>query len=85
MDAKHEITICLGSSCFSRGNKEVLEVIKRFIDEHQLSVDVFFHGDLCNGHCAEGPVLKIDEHMFSNVQVDNVFDILSGYFEIKEN
>lgn len=85
MEIKHEITICLGSSCFSRGNKDVLEVIKKFIDEHQLNAVVFFHGDLCNGRCAEGPVLKIDDQLFSKVQVDNVFDILSGYFELKEN
>ncbi len=82
MDSKCEITICLGSSCFSRGNKEVLQVIKSFISEHNLSAKVFFHGDLCGGHCDEGPVLKIDDTLYSSVSVDNVYEILNNYFEI---
>lgn len=85
MDNKSEITICLGSSCFSRGNKEVLQVIKGFIAEHKLDAEVFFHGDLCGGKCDEGPVLKIDDELFSRVNVDNVYEILSNFFEIKEN
>lgn len=85
MDNKSEITICLGSSCFSRGNKEVLQVIKSFIAEHKLDAEVFFHGDLCGGRCDEGPVLKIDEELFSQVNVDNVYEILSNFFDIKSN
>ncbi len=82
-DTKHEIVICLGSSCFSRGNKDVLEVVKEFLREHQLSAEVFFHGDLCGGKCEEGPVLKIDETLFSQVTVDNVYEILTSYFDIE--
>lgn len=85
MDNKCEITICLGSSCFSRGNKEVLQVIKSFIAEHNLDSEVFFHGDLCGGHCDEGPVLKIDDTLYSRVSVDNVYEILNNYFDINEN
>lgn len=85
MDNKCEITICLGSSCFSRGNKEVLQVIKSFVAEHKLDAKVFFHGDLCGGRCDEGPVLKIDDTLYSRVSVDNVYEILSEYFEINEN
>ncbi len=85
MDNKSEITICLGSSCFSRGNKEVLQIIKTFIAEHKLEAEVFFHGDLCGGRCDEGPVLKIDDKSYSRISVDNIYEILSDYFEIKEN
>jgi len=83
MDAKHEIVICLGSSCFSRGNKDVLAVVKDFLKEHNLSADIFFHGDLCGGKCEEGPVLGIDDEIFSNVSVENVYEILNGYFGIE--
>ncbi|MBS2100159.1 (2Fe-2S) ferredoxin domain-containing protein [Carboxylicivirga linearis] len=85
MDSKSEITICLGSSCFSRGNKEVLQVIKKFLEEHNLVDQVFFHGDLCGGRCAEGPVLKIDNTLYSKVSVDNVYEILRSYFDINDN
>ncbi len=82
METKHEIVICLGSSCFSRGNKDVLEVVKAFLKEHSLTAEVFFHGDLCGGKCEEGPVLLIDDQRFSNVTVENVYEILTGYFEV---
>ncbi|MBK3516785.1 NAD(P)H-dependent oxidoreductase subunit E [Carboxylicivirga marina] len=85
METKHEITICLGSSCFSRGNKDVLEVVKGFLREHQLTTEVFFHGDLCGGKCEEGPMLQIDEQMFSKVTVDNVYEILNSYFEVEQD
>ncbi|MCU4164058.1 NAD(P)H-dependent oxidoreductase subunit E [Carboxylicivirga caseinilyticus] len=85
MDNKVEITICLGSSCFSRGNKEVLQVIKSFIAEHQLEAKVFFHGDLCGGRCEEGPVLKIDNTLYKKVSVDNVYEILRSFFDINDN
>lgn len=42
MNYKHDITICLGSSCFSRGNKSVLEIVKTFLKEHNLESEVFF-------------------------------------------
>lgn len=84
METKHEIIICLGSSCFSRGNKDVLEVVKRFLKEYQLSAEVFFHGDLCGGKCEEGPVLKIDDQLFSRITVDNVYEILTNYFEVEK-
>nr|WP_319398647.1 (2Fe-2S) ferredoxin domain-containing protein [uncultured Carboxylicivirga sp.] len=85
MEHKSEITICLGSSCFSRGNKEVLPVIKKFLADYKLEADVFFHGDLCGGKCEEGPVLKIDDTFYSKVSVDNVYEILRNYFDINNN
>lgn len=82
MDSKHDITICLGSSCFSRGNKVVLEIVKNFIKEHNLNSEVFFHGDLCGGHCDEGPVLMIDDKMYKQVNSENIYEILNDFFEI---
>jgi NADH:ubiquinone oxidoreductase subunit E len=80
MNITHEITICLGSSCFSRGNKKILEVIKAYLKEHNLSGQVFFHGDLCSGHCEQGPVIKINDQIFKMVNADNIYDILNASF-----
>ncbi|TRX64303.1 NAD(P)H-dependent oxidoreductase subunit E [Carboxylicivirga sp. M1479] len=84
METKHEIVICLGSSCFSRGNKDVLEIVKEFLNEHDLAAEVFFHGDLCGGKCENGPVLQIDDQTFSKVTVDNVYEVLNDYFEVEQ-
>ncbi len=82
MQNEHSITICLGSSCFSRGNKEILSIVKKFIAEHELEEEVFFRGELCTGNCEKGPVLKIDEKLYGNVDPDKVYGILGEYFNL---
>jgi len=80
-----EITVCLGSSCFSRGNRDVLEIIKSFLKQHHLENKVFFHGDLCTGHCENGPIVKIDNQLFENVNTDNIDEILNTFFNNQQS
>lgn len=80
MAEKIEITICLGSSCFSRGNGKTLRVINAYLEEHNLKDKVFFHGELCTGNCSKGPVLKVGEEKFEEVDPDGVIDILNNVF-----
>ena len=42
-----QIKICLGSSCYSRGNNVHLEVIKKYIAENHLEAEISFSGHLC--------------------------------------
>ncbi len=82
MHNEHSITICMGSSCFSRGNKEILSIVKKFLAEHHLEESVFFRGELCTGNCEIGPVLKIDDEQYSTVSSEKVYDILAKYFNV---
>ncbi|MBN2275802.1 MAG: (2Fe-2S) ferredoxin domain-containing protein [Bacteroidales bacterium] len=77
MNHRREIIICLGSSCFSRGNKNLLKSIQRFINHHNLADKVFFRGDHCFGECSEGPNLQIDGKMYNRVSDDNIQQILT--------
>jgi NADH:ubiquinone oxidoreductase subunit E len=76
MNHRREIIICLGSSCFSRGNKNLLKIIQRFVVHNGLTEKVFFKGDHCFGECIEGPNIKIGGRMFNHVSEDNVQQIL---------
>jgi len=80
MSEKIEITICLGSSCFSRGNGKTLKAINTFLEENKLKDKVFFHGELCTGNCAKGPILKIEDDLYEEVDPERVSEILSGVF-----
>ena len=80
MASKHEITICLGSSCFSRGSKDVLRTVKRYLQEKDLEERVFFHGQLCSGHCEKGPNMRIDDKDYHEVNEENVIGILDEVF-----
>ena len=75
---KKEIKICLGSSCFSRGNKTTLQVVQKYLKDHQLERDVILKGNHCFSNCNSGPVLKIGEKLYENVSSDTVLEILES-------
>ena len=82
MTQKVEVVICLGSSCFARGNKNTLRVISQFIKDNNLSERIHFHGGHCFGNCAEGPILKVDETIYTGVDDVRALEILSSKFKI---
>jgi len=76
MQQKDEIMICLGSSCFSRGNQETLAVVKAYIQEKNLKANLIFKGKLCLGLCNEGPIVVINGETFKEVSADTIIAIL---------
>jgi len=78
MDKRAEIIICLGSSCFARGNKATLKAIMKFLDDHELKNKVNFHGGHCFGNCAEGPNISINGKMYTGVDENGIIDILTN-------
>jgi len=54
--AKPKIIICMGSSCFARGNEKTVEACESFMAERGLkdAVDVDLGASLCTGNCADG-------------------------------
>ncbi len=76
-----EIIICMGSSCFSRGNKRVLASIKDFLKEKNLEQQVIFKGAHCFGLCESGPVVKINETVIRQVDSSNIGAMLEPFFE----
>jgi NADH:ubiquinone oxidoreductase subunit E len=79
MGRKYELDICLGSSCFSRGNKEVVQFIKDYLRKNHLDDRVVFKGARCLGHCSNGPNLVIDGKVIEGVTIDRVEKILEEY------
>jgi NADH:ubiquinone oxidoreductase subunit E len=73
---KVQIKICLGSSCFSRGNKEVIAIVQRYIRTKNLEDKVAFSGDHCTGECQHGPNIRISGKLITNISVENIGDIL---------
>lgn len=64
MQDKINIRMCMGSSCYSRGNFEFVEVVHRYINKHELADMVDFRGQLCTRNCNEGPVIEIEGRIF---------------------
>jgi len=76
MDKLPEIVICLGSSCFSRGNKGIIQEIKSYLDEYNLNEKVNFHGAHCFENCHEGPSIKINGKMYTHLNSIRIHEIL---------
>jgi NADH:ubiquinone oxidoreductase subunit E len=54
-----KVTLCLGSSCHSRGNRRHVETLRAYVADHP-EVEFELKGSLCLGRCAEGPVVLLD-------------------------
>ena len=77
---KKEIKICMGSSCFSRGNKQTLKVLQQYLKEHQLERDVILKGNHCFSDCSNGPVVKIGSKVYEQVNQERILEILEKEF-----
>lgn len=77
---KKEIKICLGSSCFSRGNKQTLQVVQKYLKDHNLERDVILKGNHCFSNCNAGPTIKIGDKVYEQVSSESVLEILENEF-----
>ncbi len=73
-----ELTICLGSSCFARGNKKAVTIIQEYLKQNDLEDAVRFRGNHCFGKCNRGPVLKINDRIFEGVTFENLRELLDA-------
>ena len=76
MGSRYEMQICLGSSCFSRGNKDVVQFIREYLRKNHLDDKVVFKGARCLGHCSNGPNLVINGKVIEGVGLTQVEKIL---------
>jgi NADH:ubiquinone oxidoreductase subunit E len=71
-----EVTLCMGSSCFSRGSNRSLILLNEFIKNNHLENNVHVKGCLCTSNCQDGPNFKIEDKEYKNVDPTVVIDLL---------
>lgn len=72
-----DIKICMGSSCFARGNDKNLEFIEKYIKEHQLEAEIEVYGSRCDNICDKGPNIIIDGNVYNNVTIDMIIKLFN--------
>ncbi len=77
---KKNITICMGSSCFARGNRENLAVVEEFIKTNNLVDEIKIEGSCCEENCAKGPNIIIDDKLYGNMDPLALRDLLRENF-----
>ncbi|ARN56860.1 complex I 24 kDa subunit family protein [Sedimentisphaera salicampi] len=80
---KHLIRVCLGTACYVRGGKELLEGFKKAlgISVGETTEDRLFSLDIgrCFGACGLAPVIMIDDQVYQRVRACKIDEILSEY------
>ena len=66
----------MGSSCFSRGNKQTLQTIQQYLRDHDLEREVMLKGSHCFSECSNGPVVKFGSRVYEHVDRDQILEIL---------
>ncbi len=77
---KIEMQICLGSSCFSRGNKDLVMFIKEYLRKNHLDDRVIFKGARCMDNCSDGPNIKINGVLIGGITLAEIESILEKEF-----
>lgn len=85
---KYNISVCLGTACFVKGSKEILEAAKEKlgIEEGQTTEDGKFSIDntRCVGACGLAPVFTINEEVYGKATVKKMNEILDEYLKKDE-
>ncbi len=71
-----EIVICLGSSCFARGNSENLATLNQFAASRGGNVSLRMTGRLCQDECKEGPNVMVGGEIYHNVTPARLHELL---------
>ncbi len=73
---KHNIKVCMGSSCFARGNFQNLTFLENYLKENNLEAEIELVGAHCQERCELGPNIYIDDKLYSEVDADKLKEIL---------
>lgn len=80
---KYNVSVCLGTACFVKGSREILERAKAKlgIEEGQTTKDGKFSLDTtrCVGACGLAPVFTINDEVYGKATVKKLDEVLDMY------
>jgi len=74
---KNQVEICLGSSCFARGNREIVTYLKQVLPTSGPHKSKLI-GSHCLGECERGPNIKINDKFYHYVTKEEVIQYLKN-------
>ena len=79
------IKVCMGSSCFARGNSKNLQIIQNFLENNNISAEVELTGLRCCDCCFKGPNIIILKVVCCTIFWKNIIKILKILIPEKNN
>ena len=66
------IQVCVGSSCHIKGSPEIVELLQKAVEEHQLQNEITLAGSFCIGKCNRvGVTVQVDDDVHTGVTKEN--------------
>ena len=66
------VQICVGSSCHIKGSPEIVELLKKAVEEYKLQDEVTLAGSFCIGECNRmGVTVQVDDTIHTGINRDN--------------
>ena len=72
------IKVCLGSSCYVRGNNETLAFLENYIRKNKKEMTVELTGCRCTNDCQDGPNIFIGGKKYSHPTQEELTRILEA-------
>ena len=80
---EHTIRVCLGTACYVRGGKKIVERLKELLDVEigDTTADRKFTFEVarCIGACGLAPVMTINDEVYGRLVPDDIPTILAKY------
>ncbi len=70
------IKVCLGSSCYVRGNDKTLAFLENYIRENNKDISIELLGCRCTNSCQDGPNIFIGETKYSHPSQNELVELL---------
>ena len=80
---EHTIRVCLGTACYARGGKQILEKLEKELktkvggttEDRKFSLEI----NRCVGACGLAPVVSIGTDIYRRVKLDKVPEMIAKY------
>lgn len=82
MADKISIAICMGSSCFARGNKRLLRALENAIANNGWENKIDLSGLRCQDCCNDGPVISLDGQLYKGLDTNAALDVIARLLDV---
>jgi iron-hydrogenase subunit alpha len=81
---KIAVSVCMGSSCYLRGNRELTEALENLITQNNWQNYIEFVGNLCEDDCKCGPNVRINDTLISKATLEKVKNEIARHLTSEE-
>ena len=66
------VQVCVGSSCYLKGSQDIVELLEKAVEEHNIGDEVVLSGSFCIGKCNRfGVTVQVNDDVHVGVTREN--------------